>query len=68
MFMSLTDSSGAAGATGPSLLCQSECSLLADLQHAGADVEADTGEELLLTESWDVTAHLFGGQNTENTE
>lgn len=37
----------------------SRCCLLAALQHDGADMEADVGGVLLLTEPWDVTLHLF---------
>lgn len=34
--------------------------LLADLQNIGVDLEADVGEVLLRTDSWDVTAYLLG--------
>ena len=34
--------------------------MLAELQQVGVDVEADVGEVLRLTESWDVKAHLLG--------
>lgn len=41
------------------------CWPLADLQHIGVDMEADVGEVLLRTESWDVTAYLLGRGKTE---
>lgn len=42
------------------------CWPLADLQHIGADMEADVGEVLLRTESWDVTDYLLGRGRWKN--
>lgn len=61
--------------TGPSwsLRASSLCWLLAEIQHIGVDMEADVGQVLLQTDSWDVTVHVldrrrWGRKKLQETE